>query len=324
MEWTERRMAEICDQIDVLSRQPRSIEVLTGGLTNQNVKVTTPHGVYVARMDQSDASLLGIDRDLEAANTKAAERSGVGPPMIDYRPDLGVLVVGFIDSATLSNDSFRRDDALVTRVAKACRQLHAGPRFGGGFDMFARQRGYLERVREQGFAHPESYAAYLDDFERVRRALGVNREPTRPCNNDSLAENFLDDGEKIWIIDFEYSGNNEPSFELGNVATECDLTPQQIEQLTASYYGESVSPEAEASTLARVRLQSTVSRYGWALWGYIQAATSPVDFDFTRWGDERFEKAREDFTAPGFDRLLEQVARPPSSEVPVPKGTVVR
>ncbi len=313
MEWTEGRVEDICDQIDALCERPRAIEALPGGLTNHNVKVTTPNGVYVARMNQSDASLLGIDRDQEAANTRAAERSGVGPPVIDYRPDLGVLVVGFIEAATLSNDSFREDDALVARVANACRQLHSGPRFEGDFDMFARQRGYLERVHEQGFAHPEAYEQHLDDFERVRRALGESREPTLPCNNDSLAENFLDDGEKIWVIDFEYSGNNEPSFELGNVATECDLTAEQSEELALSYYGDKLPADAQAATVARVRLQSTVSRYGWALWGYIQAATSPLDFDFTAWGDERFEKAREDFTAAGFDRLLDQVARPSTS-----------
>ncbi|QZY29776.1 choline/ethanolamine kinase family protein [Nocardioides coralli] len=308
MEWTSSRIEEICDQVDALRGAPRTIEPLPGGLTNHNVKVTTPDGCFVARLDQSDAALLGIERDQEAANTRAAEQSGVGAPYVDYRPDLGVLVVGFIESTTLSNESFQADGEVVGRVARACRQLHCGPRFEGDFDMFRRQAGYLELVRGRGFAHPATYTDHLDDFDRIRRSLAHHPEPTLPCNNDTLAENFLDDGERIWIIDYEYSGNNEPSFELGNIATECDLSLEQTEELTRAYYADDASVDL-AAKIARVRLQSTVSRYGWALWGYIQAATSPLDFDFRAWGDDRYEKARADFADPGFDRLLEEASR---------------
>lgn len=304
---TDRQVEELCDQIEALRGRPRTIESLPGGLTNQNVKVTTPDGVFVARLDQSDAGLLGIVRDNEAANTRAAEQSGVGAPCVDYRPDLGALVVRFIESTTLTNDSFQRDPELVPRVARAVRQLHAGPRFAGDFDMFARQKAYSQLVREQGFAHPAAYDDHRDGFERIRRALQAHPEPTKPCNNDSLAENFLDDGEKIWVIDYEYSGNNEPSFELGNIATECGLSLEQAEELAHAYYVNEPGHDPRAVT-ARVRLQSTVSRYGWAPWGYIQAATSPMDFDFTAWGDERYELACADFASPEFETLLDRAA----------------
>ena len=123
-----------------------------------------------------------------------------------------------------------------------------------------------------------------------------------PCNNDLLAGNFIDDGEKIWLIDYEYSGNNEPSFELGNTATECGFSPEQTEELTEAYYG-----PGRPDKLARVKLQALVSQFGWSLWGYIQAAASPLDFDFTGWGDERFEGAVRGFRSPEFGGLLDTV-----------------
>jgi thiamine kinase-like enzyme len=125
-----------------------------------------------------------------------------------------------------------------------------------------------------------------------------------PCNNDLLAGNFVDDGDKLWLIDYEYSGNNDACFELGNTATECELDADQVEALATAYFG-----RALRNRIARVRLQSLVSEYGWALWGCIQASASSLDFDFDAWGRERFEKAARTFTSPAFARLLEQVQR---------------
>jgi thiamine kinase-like enzyme len=114
----------------------------------------------------------------------------------------------------------------------------------------------------------------------------------------------VDDGDKVWLIDYEYSGNNDACFELGNTCTECDLDDGQVEGLVAAYFG-----EAGRGMLARTRLQALVSAYGWSLWGAIQAAASDLDFDFDTWGLERFEKAARGFTSTGFEALLEDVAR---------------
>jgi thiamine kinase-like enzyme len=187
----------------------------------------------------------------------------------------------------------------MRRSADACRRLHAGPRFVGEFDMFARQAGYLRTVRERGFAFPATYDDHADAWDVVRRALAAEPRPTVPCNNDLLAANYLDDGEKVWVIDYEYSGNNDACFELGNTSTECSFTPEMTEGWTEAYFG-----TLRRADLARVRLQALVSEYGWSLWGFIQAATSPIDHDFHAWGMERFEKAEAGFKGPDFTRLL--------------------
>ena len=127
---------------------------------------------------------------------------------------------------------------MIARAADAIRRLHAGPRFSGDFDMFTRQAGYLALVREHGFSLPDGYDAFAPQWERVRRALAVRPAATVPCNNDLLAGNFIDDGQRVWLIDYEYSGNNDPAFELGNTATECDLSREQTDELVDGWAAE--------------------------------------------------------------------------------------
>jgi thiamine kinase-like enzyme len=221
--------------------------------------------------------------------------------VIEYRPDLGMLVIGYLPGRPLENDDFA-DAGVLTRAADACRRLHAGPRFVGEFDMFQRQAAYLATVREKGFALPATYDDHADAWAGVRRALAAAPRPTVPCNNDLLAANFIDDGEQVWLIDYEYSGNNDACFELGNTSTECDFPPEQVEAWTEAYFG-----DPNPADLARVRLQALCSEYGWALWGFIQAATSPLDFDFQAWGQQRFDKAEATFRGPELSSLLSEV-----------------
>lgn len=293
------------DRLALLAGRSWSSTELPGGLTNVNLRVTTDDGLepaldLVVRCSQGDAALLGIDREAEHLNTRVAAEAGVGASVLEFRPDLGMLVIGFLPGHALVDRDFGDPD-LVVRAARAVRALHAGPRFTGDFDMFARQSAYLTTIRERGFALPVGYESYADQWHDLRRALAVAAPPTVPCNNDLLAANFIDDGTRVWLIDYEYSGNNDACFELGNTAAECGFSPEMTAAWTEAYFG---SPTR--ADLARVRLQSLCSWYGWSLWGFIQAAASPLDFDFWSWGLERFEKAREAFADPRFPRLLEE------------------
>jgi len=291
----------LLEQLPLLAGQPRQVEDLPGGLTNRNVKITTATGVYVARC-VDPANLLGIDRDQEHYNTRAAAEAGVGAPVYDYRPDLGILLLGYLDGVTLGNDDFARP-GVIAKVARACRALHAGPRFQGDFDMFAQQPAYLKVVLDNGFRLPDAYLDFADQFDGIRRVLAATAEPTVPCNNDLLAANFVEDGDKVWLIDYEYSGNNDPCFELGNIWRECRLSVEGLEELVSTYYGRPLRHK-----IARARLQGTVSQYGWTLWGCIQNGSSPLEFDFWEWAMERYDNAVEEFSRPAFGRLLEEVS----------------
>ena len=251
---------ELCDA--------ESVERLTGGLTNTNYKVTSPAGRFVVRISGKDTSLLAIDRENEAHNTIAAAETGVGPPFVAALPEHDALVLGYLEGEVMDAAKLRRGDRIAA-VAAACRRLHAGRRFLHDFDMFEIQPRYLAIVRERGFRLPDRYEEFEPQIRELERAMRVGPEPTVPCNNDLLAENLIDAGGEMRLIDYEYSGNNEPSFELGNLWSESDMSLEQLDELVLRYYG-----QATRAKIARARLWALIAKYGWTLWGSIQASVS--------------------------------------------------
>ena len=280
-----------------------SVEPLAGGLTNTNYKVVSPHGTFVVRISGKDTGLLAIDRENEAHNTRCAADTGVGAPFVAWVPEHDALVLEFLDGQVMSPETLRHDDHLPA-VARACRRLHVGARFLRDFDMFDIQRGYVDVVQERGFRLPDRYFEFEPQVRALEEAMRLRREPAVPCNNDLLAENFIDCGGELRLIDYEYSGNNEPSFELGNVWSESNLTLHQLERLVAEYYGAPL-----VNKVARCRAWGLMSKYGWTLWGSIQDGISDLDFDFWGWAMEKYERAVAEFDGPDFERLLDDVRR---------------
>ena len=138
----------------------------------------------------------------------------------------------------------------------------------------------------------------------IRRALAVHPVPTVPCNSDLLPANVLDDGERLWIVDYEYAGNGDPFFELGNAWSEASLPAELLEPLVTAYLG-----RPSRALVARARLLGLMSKYGWTLWASISTAIAQVDFDFWSWGMERYERAVAEFDGPDLPRLLDEVIR---------------
>ncbi|HVC87001.1 MAG TPA: choline kinase family protein [Gaiellaceae bacterium] len=284
-------------------RNAQIVEPLIGGLTNTNYKVTSASGCYVVRISGKDTSLLAIDRENELHNTVAAAETGVGAPFVASLPEHDALVLGFLEGEVMDAEKLRRGDRL-SAVANACRRLHAGRRFLQDFDMFSIQPRYLEIVRERGLRLPDRYEEFEPQVRAIETAMRVRPEPRVPCNNDLLAENFIDVGGEMRLIDYEYSGNNEPSFELGNVWSESNLSLDQLEDLVAHYYGAPLR-----NKVARARLWGLMSKYGWTLWGSIQVGISDLDFDFWGWAMEKYERAVEELDGPLFEQLLSDVQR---------------
>ena len=302
-------LVAILDAVPDLHRDSSwTLERIEGGLTNLNGKITfgdASRRTVVARISTEDSALLAIDRDAEYANSLAAARAGAAPAVVCRSAEAGVLVVEWVTGRTFSAADVRADENLP-RIAAVCRQLHAGPRFVGDFDMFQLQRQYLRIVTERGFRLPVGYLDLLPAFESMGRALAFQAGPTVPCHNDLLAENLIDDGSRLWLIDFEYAGNNDACFELGNLASESGLTLGQLTELVRLYHGRS-----DRVLVARARLLGLASKYGWTLWAAIQDGVSTVDFDFWTWGMEKYERAVAEFASPDFERLLEEVATGP-------------
>jgi thiamine kinase-like enzyme len=297
---TDADIDAIFDRTASLGGQPRTVRELPGGLTNRNFQVTTPAGSYVARIAGTGSGLLAIDRAIEHRNSVTAAAAGAAPPVIEYRPQDSVLIIGYIEGETLTSAGVKTN---LSRIAQACRRLHDGARFGNDFDMFVIQRRYRSAAQTHGFRIPAGYDDLLPYVSKVETALaGRGQDGTVPCHNDLLPANFIDDGEKIWLIDYELSGNNDACFELGNIWAEAQMESAALEDLVTAYYG-----RPRPSKVARARLLGLVGMYGWTLWGAIQQAVSTIDFDFWSWGMERFEGAASGFTSSDFGSLLEEV-----------------
>lgn len=301
---------QLLERLPDFAATRRTIAPLTGGLTNHNYRIVTENGSYVARLPASHGSLLAIDRQAELHNSRAAARAGVGPNVVAYLPaeparagepdqdGRSLMVIDWVDGRTWSAADVRTG-ANIPRLAASCRALHAGPRFLGDFDMFAVQRRYLTIVRERGFRLPRRYGDFEPLVQRIAGALGVRPQRSVPCHNDLLAENVIDDGERLWLIDYEYAGNNDPFFELGNIASESGMSSDQLAELVHSYCGRDSPP-----LIARAKLWALMSQYGWTLWASIQDGVSDLDFDFWSWGMEKYDRAVATFDGPELSRLL--------------------
>ena len=291
----------LLDSLAVLAGQEREVTFLPGGLTNANYRVTTATRDVVVRVASASSGLLSINRDQEVHNSRAAAKAGVAPEVVEHRP--GLLVVQFVPDALTYGDSDLA--ANLAGVADVVRRLHEGPAFAGRFDMFDIQREYLAIMHTHRFRMPRGYLALAPAAERMEAALRVHPEPRVPCHNDLLAANFLQDAQRLWIVDYEYSGMNEASFELGNIVQEAHLTPEHLAELVTAYVG-----HEDPVRTARAALWGIASAWAWTLWGTIQAGASDLDFDFWEWAMDKMDRAGQAFAEPGFDALLDTVGSP--------------
>jgi len=299
------RLSDVIARVPGMAGERWTATQLPGGLTNRNFHVVTSGGrQVVVRLSSPQTALLAIDRDAEFRNSTSAATAGVAPAVVLYAPELGALVIDWIDGDTFTERDLD-DSATLRLVAATCRRLHAGPRFAGDFDMFDLQQRYLDLVLGRGYRVPPSYLELTPQVAMIREAMAVQRTHTVPCHNDLLAANIMRSGDRLFFIDYEYAGNGDPCFELGNIASESHLSDERLAELVEAYYG-----EATAGKVARAKLFALMSNYGWTLWAAIQDATSDLDFDFWAWGMEKYERAVEGLRDRNLSQLISDVQQP--------------
>jgi len=291
----EQEFGERFNKIALLKART-SIKELSGGLTNRNFLIETPENKYVARVSSNSSSLLSINRESEFINTTIAGKGGVGAEVLDYIPGEGLLLISYISGKTYGADDVA---ANLPRIATSLRNLHALEPFDHEFNMFNTQSNYFKIVKEQGFRVPDGYVDFEPMVAQIKKAFEVLFEGLVPCNNDLLPGNFIDDGKKIWLIDYEYSGNNDACFEIGNVWAEAFLPIEALEELVTAYFG-SHRPDK----VARAWLWALMAKYGWTLWASIQDSVSEIEFDFWEWGMSKYDLARSEFTSEYFKKAL--------------------
>jgi thiamine kinase-like enzyme len=278
-----------------------SIQPLSGGLTNTNYRVVVDGSPFFVRVPGESTELLAVDRRNEYFNSKAAAETGVAPKVVYYLPEFQAMVLEFIQGVTMSNESLNAP-GMPSKIASAIKRLHAGPRFFSDFNMFRLTEYYLGICSARGIRTPEGYPQRTPTIRRIEQALSVHSLLTVPCNNDLLAENYIDDGNAMRIIDYEYSGNNDPCFELGNTCQELHYDEARIVEVCTAYFGSS-----SGGKIARLKLNMIMSDVGWALWAAIQANISKINYNFWGWAIERWGRAAEKMDSPEFAIWLEDV-----------------
>jgi len=292
---------QVVERIPDWRGKPVAIQPLSGGLTNTNYRVEVDGTPHVVRLPGASTELLAIDRANEHHNTKAAGEAGVGPRIAHYLPDENVMALEFIHGETMSIPKLQAP-GMPTRIAQSLKKLHAGPRFLHDFNMFRLTEFYLKIVDEHQVHIPDGYRRYMPAVARIEAATARHPLPTVPCHNDLLAENYIDDGRRLWILDYEYSGNNDPTFELGNTCQEQQYDEPRIVEMCAAYFG-----GAYLDKLARMKLNMIMSDVGWTMWAAIQAKISTIDFDFWGWAVERWGRATAKMDSAEFPVWLEEV-----------------
>ena len=284
----------------------KQIEVrpLSGGLTNTNYRVEVDGKPYFVRIPGAKTDLLAIDRQNEYYNSKAAAEAGVGPQVIYHLRDYDVMVLEFIAGETMSKEKLLAT-GMPKRIGTSIKMLHRGPRFMTDFNMFRLTEYYLEVCSQQKAKIPAGYEERMPAVGQIEMALSAHPLESVPCNNDLLAENYIDDGQLLRLIDFEYSGNNDPCFELGNTCQELGYDEARIQELCVAYFG-----KASAAMIARMKLNMIMSDVGWGLWAAIQAKISKIDYDFWGWASERWERAEAKLDSPDFPAWLKDVQAP--------------
>jgi thiamine kinase-like enzyme len=279
--------------------RPAEIVPLGGGITNHNFKVAVDGETFVLRIGGKDTDLLGIDRDAEHGASRVAAQAGVGPPVVAFVEPEGYLVTTFIEGRPIPPVEMRRPKT-VARVAETLRAVHDGPSIPGRFDSFRVVETYAATAREHGVRVPEHYDRAKEVADRIEAQRG--ERPLEPCHNDLLNANFIDDGTRIRIVDWEYAGMGDRFFDLANFSINHEFGDDENETLLRAYFG-----DVHVEDAASLRLMRFMSDFREAMWGVVQQGISELDVDFVAYAEEHFGRLERTAADPAFQEALAAV-----------------
>ncbi|MBZ9887888.1 LPS biosynthesis choline kinase [Mesorhizobium sp. M7A.F.Ca.US.006.04.2.1] len=289
------------DAIPMLAGYSGPLERL-GGLTNLVFKA----GDFCLRIPGKGTEEY-INRANEAVAAREAAKAGVSPEVLHVDAGTGLMVTRYIAGAeTMSEEKFKVRPGSPARAGEAFRKLHnSGAVFPFRFELFAMIDDYLKVLSTKEIALPAGYHDVVRDAESVRSALAAHPLPLVACHCDPLCENFLDTGERMWIVDWEYSGMNDPLWDLGDLSVEGKFDLAQDEEMMRAYFG----GEARPAERGRIVIYKAMCDLLWTLWGLIQLANNnPVD-DFRAYADGRFARCKALMETSEFSRHLAAIRR---------------
>lgn len=286
-----------------------SYEELGGGITNHNYVVTVTGrddlpwgGKYVMRIPGQGTDLF-VDREVEHKNALSASDAGVSPPILHSLEPEMVTVVPFITAQTMHPEDLAGHRDRLEKVVDAVRQYHDRATFVNEIYVFDMIRDYLEMARRLDARLPDDMPWMLSLSDRIEEAMKRDAPPSVACHCDLLSENFmLEESGRMWVIDWEYGGQTDPYFDLGDFCVEHPLSEDEERFIITRYCG-----SFDESRYARMMLHKIVADLWWSIWAMIQVRQSMLDFDFHEYGMNRVRRLHENAGNPAFSSWLEAV-----------------
>lgn len=303
LDFQEKIMKDIHDvikMVDDWKDKKYDIKELTEGLTNKNFKVTIEGKSYVVRIPGKGSDIF-IDRKVEYHNTLAASEVGVGALIYKYfKPDY-IAIAEFIDGEVMSVASFKCKERIVKAV-KAIKRVNIEAKFTSTFIMFDKFDEYFELVKKYSIKVPEDFEDAVVFVNKVRDKFLKTMPELVACHNDLLAENFIDQGDRMRIIDWELSGINDTCFELGDFSVEQEFGEDEDVLMIETYFD-----NFDEKKFARINIYKSMADILWTLWAAIQNHLSDLDFDFWEYGMNRFNRAMKALNSDNFPRWFQAV-----------------
>ena len=260
-----------------------NVNPINSGITNINFEVIVDKKSFFLSMPSSNSELLNIDYRNKYYNNKICGEINISPRVTHFIESENLLVTEFIKSKCSSLAIFQSSKE-IEQLVKNIKLLHNANPFLRNFNMLS-QISYYQNILKKDYL-PKKLFKYVNNIKTLKQKLYLPNDKLVPCHNDLLAENILNQDNKIFMVDFDYSGNNDPCFELGNLSVEMEYDDEQINKLVRSYYG-----EINEYIISRVNLQGVVSDIGWSLWSYVQVKNSNLNFDYNTHAIFRLERA---------------------------------
>jgi len=292
----------VFSRIPQLSRaNPEKTEIeRLGGLTNRNYKITHDNSRYVLRIPGEGTNEY-IDRKAEEQCARITAEVGVNADVLFFDPADGIQLTRFIDNSSTMNTKLFQDSGACERAAIAFRKVHTcGKLFSTRFELFSMIDEYQNLLTHKKATLPNGYAQVVLEAEAVREVLNLRELPLVACHCDPLAENFLDTGERMYIIDWEYSGNNDPMWDLGDLVIEAEMGQDQEQSLIEAYFDGDVPPAEHG----RMVIYKAMCDLLWTLWGVIQHVNDNPADDFWRYAVNRFDRCRKLMGSDSFAEAL--------------------
>ena len=299
----EPHVIEAMKRIPVLwNFRPDEVECeRLGGMANLVYRISTDENDYCLRIP-TEGTEEYIDRAVEKHNTMAAVVAGFSPEQFFFSEDGLMLSKFLVGAETVTPDKLRGEPDTAYRLSSILRELHhCGQLFQFRFDVFSMIDKYLEYLsRVKPVKLPDGYLDVVEQSRPIQHVLNENAVELRPCHCDPVCENFLNDDDRMWMVDWEFSGMSDPYWDIGHLSLKSRFTEDQEYEFLFRY----LEHEPSESHISRVFLYKVLCDLLWTLWGLIQHVNGNPSQDFWAYLMIRFAVCQELLSSEEFPRHL--------------------